>query len=217
MPAGRIGDGREGRSSDDRIQEQERRENGMQPLRDLEIGVMFWAGRDPGDTLRELKAIGVRCGQIGIAGDFPLNGAAAGWKAALHAEDFPVVTAFCAYNGESYADIPTVKKTVGFVPDDDSDIDYMAVRGMVRRVCDYAAKNKQTFALETGQEPADSLQHFFIDVNRENLRINFDPANMILYGTGDPIEALGVLAEHVVSVHCKDGDWPPKGVPGALG
>jgi len=49
------------------------------------------------------------------------------------------------------------------------------------------------------------------------LRINFDPANMILYGTGDPIEALGVLAEHVVSVHCKDGDWPPKSVPGALG
>ena len=47
------------------------------------------------------------------------------------------------------------------------------------------------------------------------MRINFDPANMILYGTGDPIEALGVLAEHVVSVHCKDGDWPPKGVPGA--
>jgi sugar phosphate isomerase/epimerase len=93
----------------------------------------------------------------------------------------------------------------------------MAVRGMVRRVCDYAAKNKQTFALETGQEPADTLQHFFIDVNRENLRINFDPANMILYGTGDPIEALGTLAMHVVSVHCKDGDWPPKGVAGALG
>jgi sugar phosphate isomerase/epimerase len=47
-------------------------------------------------------------------------------------------------------------------------------------------------------------------VNRENLGINFDPANMILYGTGDPIDALGVLAQHVISVHCKDGDWPPK-------
>ena len=40
---------------------------------------------------------------------------------------------------------------------------------------------------------------------------------MILYGTGDPIDALGVLGPHVVSVHCKDGDWPPKGVAGALG
>jgi L-ribulose-5-phosphate 3-epimerase len=58
---------------------------------------------------------------------------------------------------------------------------------------------------------------FLRDVNRPNLRINFDPANMILYGTGDPIEALGVLAPYVVSVHCKDGDWPPAGQPEALG
>jgi len=223
----------------------------MQVLRDREIGVMFWAGREPAETVRELKALGARCGQIGVAGDAPLAGTAAKWKAALAAEDFPVVTAFCAYNGESYADIPTVQRTVGFipretraereqrtyevsdfarevgipsiathigfVPEDDTDPDYMAVRGMVRRVCDHAAKNHQTFALETGQESADTLLRFLIDVNRPNLGINFDPANMILYGTGDPVEALGTLAQHVLSVHCKDGDWPPKGVPGALG
>jgi len=88
---------------------------------------------------------------------------------------------------------------------------------MVRRVCDHCAKNKQTFALETGQESADTLLRFLIDVNRDNLGINFDPANMILYGTGDPIDAIGTLAMHVLSVHCKDGDWPPKGVPGVLG
>jgi sugar phosphate isomerase/epimerase len=223
----------------------------MQLLRDREIGVMFWAGRDPVETVRELKALGARCGQIGIAGDFPLAGAAAQWKAALQAEDFPVVTAFCAYTGESYADIPTVQRTVGFVPretraereqrtfavsdfarevgipsiathigfvpEDSSNSDYLVVREMVRHVCDHARKNKQTFALETGQEGAETLRQFFIDVNRENLGINFDPANMILYGTGDPIDALSVLAQHVVSVHCKDGDWPPKGVAGALG
>jgi len=223
----------------------------MQLLRDREIGVMFWAGRDPVETVRELKALGARCGQIGIAGDTPLAGATARWKAALAAEDFPVVTAFCAYNGESYADVPTVQRTVGFipretraereqrtyevsdfarevgipsiathigfVPEDDTDPDYMAVRGMVRRICDHAKKNHQTFALETGQEAADTLLRFLIDVNRPNLGINFDPANMILYGTGDPVDALGTLAQHVLSVHCKDGNWPPKGVPGALG
>ena len=223
----------------------------MQLLRDLEIGVMFWAGRDPVETIRELKALGARCGQIGITGDFPLAGAAAKWKAALEAENFPVVTAFCAYNGESYADVPTVQQTVGFippktraereqrtyavsdfareagitsiathigfVPEDESHPDYVAVRDLVRRICDHAAKNKQTFALETGQEAADTLLRFFMDVNRPNLGINFDPANMILYGTGDPVEALGTLAAHVISVHAKDGDWPPKGVRGALG
>jgi sugar phosphate isomerase/epimerase len=55
------------------------------------------------------------------------------------------------------------------------------------------------------------------DVSRENLKINFDPANLILYGTGEPIAALRLLARHVVSVHTKDGDWPPAGVAGALG
>jgi sugar phosphate isomerase/epimerase len=106
---------------------------------------------------------------------------------------------------------------VGFVPENRSDLDYLAVREMVRRVADHAASHRQVLALETGQEPAPVLLRFIEDVNRPNIRINFDPANMILYGSGDPIEALGLLGAYVVSVHCKDGDWPPKDKPGALG
>ena len=223
----------------------------MQILNDLEIGVMFWAGRDPYETIRELKSLGVRCGQIGIPGDMPLEGAAAAWKQALADEAFTVVTVFAAYVGESYADIPTVQRTVGFVPpatraereqrtlevsdfgaaigvpgiathigfvpEDSSAPDYIAVREMVRRVCDRAATHGQTFALETGQETAPVLLAFLKSAARPNLRINFDPANMILYGTGDPIEALGTLGPHVVTVHCKDGDWPPPNAPGSLG
>jgi sugar phosphate isomerase/epimerase len=208
----------------------------------MEIGVMFWAGEDPLAAIRRVKAVGVRCGQLGIPPDMPLAGAAPLLKATLDSEDFTVVTVFAAYRGESYADIPTVRRTVGFiprgtreereartieisdfaaalgvasiachigfVPEDTGDPDYVAVGEMVRRVADRAARNRQTFALETGQEPAPVLLRFIQDVNRPNLRINFDPANMILYGTGDPIEALDVLAPYVVSVHCKDGDWP---------
>lgn len=220
----------------------------MPALRDLEAGAMFWAGRDP---LARIKAMGVRCGQLGIGGDVDLTGAAAQWKADLEREDFTLVTVFCAYNGESYADIPTVQQTVGFipaatreereartrevsdfaaaigvksiachigfVPEDAADPDYAAVREMVRRICDHAAAHGQTFALETGQEPAHVLMHFLKEVDRDNIGINFDPANMILYGTGDPIEALDILAPKVISVHAKDGDWPPKDIPGALG
>jgi sugar phosphate isomerase/epimerase len=217
----------------------------------MEIGVMFWAGRDPAATLDELKSLGVRCGQLGIPGDYALRGEAAKWKRALEDKSFTVVTVFAAYDGESYADVPTVQRTVGFipratrakreartlevsdfaaelrvpgiathigfVPESNRDEDYIAVMEMVRRVCDHAAKHGQTFALETGQEAAATLLDFLLEVNRENLRINFDPANMILYGTGDPIHALATLAQHVVTVHCKDGDWPPKDKPGALG
>ena len=77
------------------IPKRKRREDRMQILRNMEIGVMFWAGRDPRETLRELKGLGVRCGQMGIPGDMDLKGAAAGWKRALEEENFTVVTVFC--------------------------------------------------------------------------------------------------------------------------
>src|ERR1017187_683221 len=82
----------------------------------MEIGVMFWAGSDPYVTIREVKSLGVSCGQLGIPGDMLLEGAAAQWKQALADEKFTLVTVFAAYNGESYADIPTVLRTVGLVP-----------------------------------------------------------------------------------------------------
>jgi sugar phosphate isomerase/epimerase len=221
----------------------------MQPLKPMEIGVMFWAERD---HLAEIKSLGVRCGQLGIPGAMELNQTVSeDWTAAIAQEQFTIATVFAAYNGESYADIPTVERTVGFipqatraerehrtreisdfaaylgvrsiachigfVPEDQSHPDYIDVRELVRRICDHAAHHLQTFALETGQEPAETLLRFFKDVDRPNLRINFDPANMILYGSGDPIEALRLLAPHVITVHCKDGDWPDKSVPGSLG
>jgi sugar phosphate isomerase/epimerase len=209
---------------------------------------MFWAERD---DLAVIRTLGVRYGQLGVPGGMQLAGAAAEWKSKLEETGIQVVTVFAAYNGEDYADIPAVKRTVGFVPpatraerlartlavsdfaaglgvgsiachvgfvpEDANDADYVAVREMVRTVCDHAARHRQTFALETGQETAHVLLAFIRDVGRENLKINFDPANLILYGTGEPIAALEVLAPFVVSVHCKDGVWPVAGVVGALG
>lgn len=217
----------------------------------IEVGVMFWAAPDAAATIAGVKALGVNCGQLGVTGEFALSGAGPVWKAALDAAGFRLSTVFAAYTGEDYADIPTVERTVGFipestraereqrtyeisdfaaalgvksiachvgfVPEDKSHPNYVAVRDLVRRICDYAAKHGQSFVLETGQEPAHTLLEFFSDVERANLGINFDPANMILYGTGDPIEALGVLGKNVISVHAKDGDWPPKDKPGSLG
>ncbi|HEV2446660.1 MAG TPA: TIM barrel protein, partial [Candidatus Sulfopaludibacter sp.] len=205
----------------------------MQPVKALEVGAMFWIGRE---TVAEIRGVGLHCGQLGVGGGVELSDALASqWKRDLTAAEFTLSTVFAAYNGEDYADIPTVKHTVGFippatrnareqrtyavsdfaarlgvksiathigfVPEDAGDPDYVAVRNLVRRVCDHAASRGQTFALETGQEPAAVLMRFIADVGRPNLKINFDPANMILYGTGDPIEALRAVAPLVVSVH----------------
>lgn len=113
--------------------------------------------------------------------------------------------------------IDSVACHIGFVPEDGHEPLYAEIRDVTRELCDHCARNGQSFTLETGQEPAKVLLRFIEDVKRVNLKINFDPANMILYGTGDPIEALGVLASHVISIHCKDGDWPPRDRPTALG
>jgi sugar phosphate isomerase/epimerase len=148
---------------------------------------------------------------------------------------------FGGFEGESYADIPTVARTVGlvppetraertqemkeiadfakvlgcdvvalhlgFVPHDTGAPLYQEVLEVTRHVCDHCRKNGQNLHLETGQETADALLQFIQDVDRDNLFINFDPANMILYGTGEPIEALKKVGRYVRSVHCKDGTW----------
>lgn len=70
------------------------------------------------------------------------------------------------------------------------------------------------FAIESGQESSDDLIEFITDVDRDNLFINFDPANMILYGSGDPVEALRKLIDYVRSIHMKDATWADKAIRG---
>lgn len=93
---------------------------------------------------------------------------------------------------------------LGVIPTDTTDSNYQDLVDTVRSVCDYCAGIGQRFHLETGQETAEELLEFIRRVERENLCVNFDPANMILYDKGDPLEALDVLAPYVRSVHCKD-------------
>jgi len=222
----------------------------MATLKDREVGIFFWAEPDALATVQTLKKLGVVSGQLAVDGTVELTPAVtAAWKAALAAEDFHVWTVFAAYEGECYNDIPTVEKTVGFIPaatraareartkaviefgaalgvksfgchvgcipHDPANPDFPAMVEMVRRIADFAASHGMTYCLETGQEPAAQLLEFFEAVARPNVKINFDPANMILYGSGEPIEAFKLLAKHVVSVHGKDGDWPT--APQALG
>src|SRR5215467_8944740 len=90
----------------------------MSGLKTWETGVMFWAGEQPAETLKTLLDMGFHCGQIGIPGKLELDTRLIHeWKKALEQAQFTVYTAFAAFQGESYADIPTVKRTVGFIPE----------------------------------------------------------------------------------------------------
>ncbi len=175
----------------------------------------------------------------------------ADWRTGAQKSDFVqaikdtglYVSAVCAgFEGESYADIPTVQRTVGyvdaatvdervaatieygdlavelespvvtthigFVPEAQDDPVYARQLDATRRVCDGLAEKGLLFGLETGQEEALPQRHFIEAVDRPNLKVNFDPANMILYGKQKPVEALEVLRDYVFHVHCKDGRWP---------
>lgn len=155
--------------------------------------------------------------------------------------DIELTAVFGGFDGESYADIPTVEQSVGlvpestragrvkemkeisdfakllgcnvvalhlgFVPHDTNDPGYASIVETTRELCDYVKANGQNLHLETGQETAAGLVQFIKDVGVDNLFVNFDPANMILYGTGEPIEALKLLGSKVRSVHCKDATW----------
>ncbi len=96
---------------------------------------------------------------------------------------------------------------VGFVPHDTTSTEYQEVVDVTRGVCDHCQGNGQSLHMETGQESADNLLSFIGNVGRDNLLINFDPANMILYGNGNPIESLQKVGQYVRSIHCKDAKW----------
>ena len=93
---------------------------------------------------------------------------------------------------------------VGFVPRK-GEAGYERMVGRVREVAGAFGGRGIELGMETGQEPAGELLEFLDDLGAANVFVNFDPANMILYGAGDPIEAIRTLGRHVRHVHVKDG------------
>jgi sugar phosphate isomerase/epimerase len=100
--------------------------------------------------------------------------------------------------------VAAIGSHIGFVPHDKNSTDYQDVVAAVQTLCGHLAGNGQALHLETGQEDVDSLIQFMDDVKRNNLFVNFDPANLILYGIGNHLEAVTKLGSRIRSVHCKD-------------
>lgn len=94
----------------------------------------------------------------------------------------------------------------GFLPDDPSDPAFNKLIARLRQIADYYAEEGIDLAFETGQETAPCLKEFIGHLGRPNVGANFDPANMILYAKGDPIDALRTLGPLVKNVHVKDAN-----------
>ena len=92
----------------------------------------------------------------------------------------------------------------GFLPHDASDPSFAKLAARLRQIADLFASKQMSIALETGQEEASTLAAFLKTLDRANVGVNFDPANMILYDKGDPVAALRTLGPWVKQCHMKD-------------
>lgn len=116
--------------------------------------------------------------------------------------------------------IPLVTFHAGFLPHDVGDPLRTRMVDRLRQIAEVFASRNVRVAFETGQEDAETLLGVLKELNgalpeKAKVGVNFDPANMILYGMGDPIEALRKLAPHVRQIHMKDAK--PTATPGTWG
>jgi sugar phosphate isomerase/epimerase len=216
-----------------------RRDTNMSKEQVMPIGVFIPATAGRGVSLDDLVELEVPTAQLhSPPADMQTAEEAQKLRRRFDEKGVEITVVFCGYEGESYLDIPTVRETVGLVPEATRNervektrriADFAAVAGapaiglhigfisedwdspdfadvvnVARELCDYCADRDLAMHLETGQETADTLLHFLESVDRPNLAVNFDPANMILYGSGDPLEAVKKVGPYVRSVHCKD-------------
>ncbi|MDP6546326.1 MAG: sugar phosphate isomerase/epimerase family protein [Phycisphaerae bacterium] len=112
-------------------------------------------------------------------------------------------------------DLPVVSFHAGFLPESPDDPSYAKLTERIREIATLFAGKGVDLALETGQEEAGVLKTFLDELGEVSVGVNFDPANMILYGKGDPVAAVEVLMPYLRQVHIKDA--LPTAVPGTWG
>lgn len=104
--------------------------------------------------------------------------------------------------------IPAVQTHCGFIPENPNDELYRETVAAMREVATYCKSNGQNFRYETGQETPITLLRAIQDVGVDNQGVNFDLANLILYGKANPLDAIELLGPFVQGIHAKDGLWP---------
>jgi len=106
------------------------------------------------------------------------------------------------------AGIPAIQGHCGFIPENPNNPLYKEAVEAIREVASYARQNGQAFRYETGQETPITMLRAIEDVGLDNQGINFDCANLVMYGKANPLDALDVIGKHVQGMHAKDGLYP---------
>lgn len=106
------------------------------------------------------------------------------------------------------AGIPAIQTHFGFIPENPKDVLYSEFVETMKPLGEYALKNGIDIYFETGQETPVTLLRAILDIGTGNLFVNYDTANLIMYGKSNPVDGLKVLGVYVRSLHAKDGKYP---------
>ncbi len=122
----------------------------------------------------------------------------------------------CALKKASdFARMIGVKKVVthvGFIPENPDDPNFTGTVAALRDLCRYMSERGQYFLFETGQETPVTMLRTIQAIGMDNVGINFDTANLILYGKANTLDALDVFGQYVMETHIKDGLYPTDGM-----
>ncbi|MFN8486415.1 MAG: sugar phosphate isomerase/epimerase [Caldilineaceae bacterium] len=107
--------------------------------------------------------------------------------------------------------VASITTHVGFIPENPTDPRYPPLVAALKEIAVYCAERGLGFWFETGQETPITLLRTIQDIGTDNLGINLDPANLLMYGKANPVDALDIFRQYVRGVHAKDGEYPTNG------
>lgn len=107
--------------------------------------------------------------------------------------------------------VNSITTHAGFIPENPHSTDYHGLISALKAVAQKAKELGIEFRFESGQETPITLLRAIQDIGTDNLGINLDPANLIVYGKANPCDSLMTIGKYVKGVHAKDGKYPTDG------
>lgn len=102
---------------------------------------------------------------------------------------------------------------IGVIPGDENHPRYKILQEACEELGEYGDKVGAYFAIETGPEPAATLKRFLDSLKSSGVRVNYDPANLVMVTGDDPVQGVYTLKDYIVHTHAKDGVMISKSEP----
>lgn len=102
-------------------------------------------------------------------------------------------------------DTNVVTTHIGVVPYDEKHPRYKVLQEACGELGNFGESMEAYFAIETGPEKAATLKNFLDSLKSKGVKVNYDPANLVMVTDDDPVEGVYILKDYIVHTHAKDG------------